>query len=222
VTGRLQRLLGRTRPRIRRVAAIGILGIAVFAAMVPLVGWELAALIGWDIAGSLFLYVTWRLIIGADAAETERVATLEDETRRMSALIIGGASVASLVAVVFNLVEAADADGFDRVSSVAGALTTVVVSWLVLHTLYTLRYADLHYREGRGVDFAGSADGERPDYRDFAYLSFTIGMCYQVSDQALRTRGLRRTVLLHSLLSYVFGVVIIASGINVIAGLVGN
>lgn len=219
---RLGRLLGRSKPRIRRVVAIGIVGVVVFASMVPLVGWELGALIGWDVAGVLFLYFSWRLIIGADATETERVATVADESRHVSALIIGGASIASLVAIIFNLVEAADNQGFDRASAVGGALVTVVVSWLVLHTLYTLHYADLHYDEGAGVDFADRADGERPDYRDFAYLSFTIGMCYQVSDQALRTRMLRRTVLVHSLLSYVFGVIIIASGINVVAGLVGS
>lgn len=219
---RIGRMLGRTRPRIRRVFAIGIVGIVVFGVMVPLVGWELAALTGWDVAGSVFLYFTWRLITRADAAETERVATVADETRGTSAAIILGASAASLVGIIFNLVEAADAEGFDRASAIAGALVTVVVSWFVVHTLYTLRYADLHYREGAGVEFAGESGVERPDYRDFAYLSFTIGMCYQVSDQALRTRGLRRTVLVHSLLSYVFGVVIIASGINVVGGLVGS
>ena len=97
-----------------------------------------------------------------------------------------------------------------------------LLSWVVLHTLYTLRYADLHYRHETGIDFASSGDGERPDYRDFAYLSFTIGMCYQVSDQAVRNRQLRRTVLVHALVSYVFGVAIIASVINVVAGLVGG
>jgi uncharacterized membrane protein len=92
----------------------------------------------------------------------------------------------------------------------------------VVNTLYTLRYADIHYaqHDGGAVEFGGGDRGERsPDYRDFAYLAFTIGMCYQVSDQTLRTADLRRVVLVHSIVSYVFGVVIIASTINAIAGL---
>ena len=98
-----------------------------------------------------------------------------------------------------------------------------MLSWTVVNTMYTLRYADAHYRyhDGPGVDFGGVRDDERADYRDFAYLAFTIGMCYQVSDTTLRDRHLRRVVLAHSILSYVFGVVIIASTINAVAGLLG-
>ncbi|HEX6660135.1 MAG TPA: DUF1345 domain-containing protein [Ilumatobacter sp.] len=70
-----------------------------------------------------------------------------------------------------------------------------------------------------GVDFVGVDEARGPDYRDFAYLSFTIGMCYQVSDTSLRDRTIRRTVMLHALMSYVFGVVIIATGVNIVAGL---
>jgi uncharacterized membrane protein len=98
-----------------------------------------------------------------------------------------------------------------------------VLSWTVVNTLYTLRYADAYYKcdDGPGVDFGGVSDDERADYRDFAYLAFTIGMCYQVSDQTIRNRKIRRTVLVHSLVSYLFGVVIIASTINAVAGLLG-
>ncbi len=98
------------------------------------------------------------------------------------------------------------------------ALTTVVVSWVAVHTDFTLRYAHVYYSPpGGGIDFAGA---DTPDYRDFAYLAFTIGMTYQVSDTGLLSSRFRRVLLLHALLSYLFGVVIIAAVINITAGII--
>ena len=96
-------------------------------------------------------------------------------------------------------------------------LVTVVLSWLVVHTVYMLRYARLHYMTGGGVDFPGD---EAPDYRDFAYLALTIGMTYQVSDTGFTNKQLRRTATHHALLSYLFGTVVVAVTINVVASLV--
>jgi uncharacterized membrane protein len=101
------------------------------------------------------------------------------------------------------------------------AVLTVVLSWTVVNTVYTLRYAHLQIGPaGDGIAFGDSATQSRPTYRDFAYVAFTIGMTYQVSDTAVRDSRIRRTVLSHALLSYVFGVVIVAGAINLIAGLV--
>ena len=96
---------------------------------------------------------------------------------------------------------------------------TVVVSWLAINVDYTLRYAHLYYTEPTGgVDFNGIKE---PDYRDFAYLAFTIGMTYQVSDTNLRThRPSSTTCCCCTPLSYLFGVVIIAAVINVSAGFI--
>jgi uncharacterized membrane protein len=100
--------------------------------------------------------------------------------------------------------------------TVLGVLS-VVLAWGVVHTVYTLRYADIYYRTGGGIDFN---DDPMPDYRDFAYLAFTIGMTYQVSDTSLQTKTIRRTALRHSLLSYLFGTAIIAVMVNIVAGIV--
>jgi uncharacterized membrane protein len=91
-----------------------------------------------------------------------------------------------------------------------------MLSWFVVNTVFTLRYADLHYGAPPGIDFG---DDEPPSYRDFAYVAFTIGMTYQVSDTTLRRSSMRRTALFHALLSYVFGVAIVASAISLIADL---
>jgi Protein of unknown function (DUF1345) len=91
----------------------------------------------------------------------------------------------------------------------------------VMNTVYTLRYADLNFRSTPGGIAFGDQDGpERPGYRDFAYVAFTIGITYQVSDTTLRDPRIRRTVLAHAILSYLFGVVIVAGSVNLISGLV--
>jgi uncharacterized membrane protein len=101
------------------------------------------------------------------------------------------------------------------------AVLTVVLSWSVINTVYTTRYAHQYFEApAEGIVFGDSSNTVHPDYRDFAYMAFTIGMTYQVSDTAVRRRATRRSVLAHSLMSYVFGVVIVAGAINLIAGLV--
>jgi uncharacterized membrane protein len=109
-----------------------------------------------------------------------------------------------------------------QVSSIAPvAVLTVTLSWTLVNTVYTLRYAHQHYASAApGIGFGDSDGQERPDYRDFAYVAFTIGMTYQVSDTTLRDTRLRRAVLGHALLSYLFGVVIVAGSVNLISGLV--
>jgi uncharacterized membrane protein len=102
------------------------------------------------------------------------------------------------------------------------AVLTVALSWTVVNTVFTLRYADLHFGSADpGIAF-GDSDGPDgpPTYRDFAYVGFTIGMCYQVSDITVRDRRIRRTVLSHALLSYLFGAAIVGGSVNLIAGLI--
>ena len=94
---------------------------------------------------------------------------------------------------------------------IGAAVLTVVLSWTVMNTVYTLRYADQYFQSKPGGIAFGTEDGQQqPGYRDFAYLAFTIGMTYQVSDTTLRDPQIRRTVLAHAILSYLFGVVIVA------------
>jgi len=92
----------------------------------------------------------------------------------------------------------------------------VAVSWLVVHTLFTLRYARLYHSTGGGVDFN---QDDPPRYLDFAYLAFTIGMTFQVSDTNLTSPAIRAAALRHALLSYLFGAVILATSVNFIVNL---
>jgi uncharacterized membrane protein len=104
----------------------------------------------------------------------------------------------------------------------AVAVCSVALSWGTVHAVYMLKYADAFYTEDGGVDFNDRDPSRLPDYHDFAYLAFTIGMTYQVSDTTLRTQDLRRTALRHALLSFVFGTAIIAVTINVVANLLNR
>jgi uncharacterized membrane protein len=202
-------------------------GIGAIVALIitPFVTWPLALLVGWDAAGLAFLVTVLPVITRADGARTKRVATREDETRDSAGLLIQASCAASLVSVALALGLAKHESGGRRALIVTIGIVTVILSWTVVNSVFTLRYADLFFRaanDGEGViDFGYGPDAGPPNYRDFAYLAFTTGMTYQVSDTALRDRRLRGTVLFHAFLSYFFGVVIVATGVNVIAGLVG-
>lgn len=179
--------------------------------------WDFALIAGWGAASITYIVWVWAMIGRMDAATTASHATREDPARPMADLLIVLASIASLGAIVFLLIGTSGAS--DRVQVVVAvfAVFGVALSWFLIHTLFTLRYASLYYRgvDG-GVDFNQK---EPPSYGDFAYLAFTLGMTFQVSDTNLTTREVRMTALRHGLLSYLFGSVILASLINLIAGL---
>jgi uncharacterized membrane protein len=214
------RWVGWHAPAMRRAAAVALIGLVVTVVLLPLVTWGLAVVAGWDAAAAAFLLTVWPIILRADGSHTQQLATREDETRGSAGVLLVGASAASLLGVGFALLLAGREGGARRVLLIGVAVLTVVLSWTVVNTVYTLRYADLDFRSrATGIDFGDPAGRERPTYRDFAYVAFTIGMCYQVSDTTLRDRRIRRTVLAHALLSYVFGVVIVGGSVNLIAGL---
>jgi uncharacterized membrane protein len=217
---RYHRWLGWYAPAMRRAVIVSSIGLLVVVALVWFVPGGMAVVAGWDAAALAFLICTWPILLRADAAHTAQLAMREDETRGTAAVLLVGASVASLLGVVLTLDLAGGQGGPLRVLLIGVAVLTVVLSWTVVNTVYTLRYADLHYRSREaGIGF-GDPDGqEPPTYRDFAYVAFTIGMCYQVSDTTVRDRRIRGTVLSHAFLSYVFGVVIVAGSVNLIAGL---
>jgi uncharacterized membrane protein len=179
--------------------------------------WEYAPLVGWDSAAVVFTTWVWLATGPMSSSATASYATREDPGRAVTDLIVLIASVASLAAVGLVLVHASAARGAQQ-SLIAGlGVGSVGLSWLTVHTLFTLRYARLYYTgEDGGVNFNQDAP---PRYLDFAYLAFTIGMTFQVSDTELQSPAIRHSALRHALLSYLFGAVILATTINLIAGL---
>jgi uncharacterized membrane protein len=214
------RWLGWHAPGMRRAVTVLAVGLIVGFALAPFVTWGLALLAGWDAATVTFLVTIWPIIIRADSSRAAQLAAREDQTEGSARALLVGASVASLAGVGYALHLAGQQSALHRVPLISVAVLTVVLSWTVVNTIYTLHYADQHFRSAQGgIEFGGGDDQERPGYRDFAYVAFTIGMTYQVSDTTLRDAQLRRTVLRHALLSYLFGVVIVAGSVNLISGL---
>jgi uncharacterized membrane protein len=202
--------------RVAVSAGAGIVVAAVVAALGP---WQTAPLLGWDVASLIYLVWMWRSLVPADPTETSRLAGRENSSRPLADVALLLASVASLVGVAAVLVDSKSKGGaVSPAAAVSIGITTIVLSWLVVHTVYTLRYAKLFYVDGQGsgVDFNQS---KPPRYLDFAYLAFTIGMTFQVSDTDLQDSSVRATALRHMFLAYLFGAVIIATTINVVAGL---
>ena len=215
------RLLGRHASTLRRAVTVLAVGLAVTLALIAYTPWELALVSGWAAAAVTFLASVWHFIARTDGPGTKRLATREDDTKSLGNLLLVAVCVTSLFGVGSTLALAGDHTGALRKLLIAVAVSTVALSWTMLNTIYTLRYADLYYRAAAdGIAFGYTNAATQPTYRDFAYVAFTVGMTYQVSDTALRDRQTRRTVLTHAILAYVFGVVIVAGAVNLISNLV--
>ena len=178
----------------------------------------LGPLAGYDVAVVVYVSRLWVNIWPLDADATSRLAAREDPTRPTADLVLLTAAVVSLGAVVVAMVQSHSSSGATKDIEVGMAAGSIVVSWALVHTIFALKYARLYYgADGEGgVDFKHNV---RPPYSDFAYLSVTIGMTFQVSDTDLQSADFRRLALRHALLSYLFGAVILAVAINVVASL---
>ena len=176
----------------------------------------------WDGFALTTLVLTWGLIVTAEVNHIRQVATREDPGRRLSFVLVLGAAGASLLAVVFLLSALHTTTGNTCYLHVSLAIAGVMLSWLLVHTLFTLRYAHLFYDTGAsraegGLEFPG---GEKePNYFDFAYFSFVVGMTAQTADISISGRYLRRLALLHGLLSFGFNTVVLALTISGLAAL---
>lgn len=215
-------IIARLAVRHARKRFVVMVGVGVVAAVITALAWSwaYAPLIGWAAAAATFSAWVWLVLGRLDPDQTKRHSTTEDPSRALIDGLTLLANVASLAAVVVVLVQAASANGAAKAILAAMAVLSVGLSWLLVQTLYTLRYASLFYTDPvGGIDFN---QDDPPAYADFAYLAFTLGMTYQVSDTNLSGRIMRATVLRHSLLSYVFGSVILASTINLVVGLSGH
>ena len=182
--------------------------------------WLYAPLAGWDAAAIVFVVWAWGAIGYFDATRTAAHASREDPGRVVTDLLVVFAAVASLAGVGVIVALANSAKGSVQDVLAGFGVLSVVLSWFAVHTLFTLRYARLYYTHAAGgVDFNQKVP---PRYLDFAYLAFTIGMTFQVSDTDIQTPTIRASALRHAMLSFLLGAVILASTINLIAGLGGK
>ncbi len=206
------------RARVLVSAAVG--GVAAFVAgwLGP---WQLTVLVGWDVSAVVILVTVWASVVTFTAPQTRAFATQEDNTRTGTQVTLLGAAVVSLVGVAAAFLRANHADQTLEAILKTMGIVTIACSWAVVHTVFALRYAHLFYLEPvGGIDF--KMDRVDPDYRDFAYVAFTVGMTFQVADTDITQQAIRRAVLRHALLSFLFGAIILATTVNVIAGLLNR
>jgi uncharacterized membrane protein len=206
------------RPRVTRLGISAAIGLVAGVLTAVFSSWVYAPSVGWDVLALVFTSTVWFGIWRMSSDTTAIRATREDTSRPVSDVLTLFAAVASLAAVGIVLVRAHHSQGAEQIGLATLGLLSIAVSWLTVHTIFTLRYAQLYYTEPvGGVDF--NEPNLLPTYKDFAYMAFTVGMTFQVSDTEMKSSDVRHTVLRHALLSYMFGSLILAAAVNIIAGL---
>lgn len=174
------------------------------------------------------IVLDWIVILWAHPREIRKIASLEDSSRSILFLFVIAASVMSLGAILFLLISSKGGSNAEVSSHVILAMAAVIISWWLVHTIYTMRYAHLYYSINPDDDTKKPIGGlmfpeeNEPDYLDFVYFSFVLGMTFQVSDVEISSRTIRRIAWAHGLIAFAFNTTIVALSINVISGLVSK
>lgn len=206
----------RARPRLSTCTALFVLATALLA----LAGMHMAPalLLGFDLGALLYLVTLARMFARSGCEHIGRQARLQDTGRRATLAVAVGVSLVVLMALTTEL-HAAKAGG---ASAVGVAALSVVLSWLFMNTTFALHYAHSYYGDDGhlqgGLDFPATP---KPDYWDFVYFSFVVGMCFQVSDVTVSGRHMRHITLLHSVVAFFFNVFILAISVSVVGSLGG-
>jgi uncharacterized membrane protein len=173
-------------------------------------------LVGWNLGVALYLAHAFVTIVGFDLKRARAWAASEDEGGVLILALTVAAAIASLAAIVAQLGYARAAGGNGGIYFVHAAVT-VLLSWTFIHIIFAFHYAHEYFGEGRdktigGLDFPG---GGKPDYWDFVYFSFVVGTTFQVSDVEITSKHIRRTVMVHGVVSFFFAVAILALTVNI-------
>jgi uncharacterized membrane protein len=184
------------------------------------------ALITWVAFALAVIIMDWIIILKAHPREIRKIARLQDSSRTIIFLFVIAASVISLGAILFLLSTSKSQTHGHNTGHILLAMASVIVSWWLVHTLFTMRYAHMYYDtdtdDGKTKPYGGLQfpDETQPDYLDFVYFSFVIGMTFQVSDVEISARDIRRLAWIHGLVSFAFNTAIVALSINIISGLI--
>lgn len=199
------------RPRTFIAMAIGLSAFFVFPASLRVVTRILA---GWNIFLAFYLVLTTVMVLRSGLAHIRRNAVLQDDGRFLILLVTALGAFASITAIVFELGESHRSG-----PELTLAVVTITLSWAAVHTTFALHYAHEYYRGAKpgGLQFPNGDNAEEPDYWDFVYFSFVIGMTAQVSDVGITDRYIRRTATAHGVISFVFNTALVALMVNIAA-----
>jgi uncharacterized membrane protein len=199
------------RPRTFLSIAIGIVAFFLLPGSLRLVT---RLLISWDIFVAPYLLLVYTMMLRSGLAHIKRNAVLQDDGRFLILLVTALGAFASIGAIVFEL-----GAGHRGTAELTLATVTIALSWAAVHTVFALHYAHEFYRGAKpgGLDFPKGHEDEPPDYWDFAYFSFVIGMTAQVSDVGITDRMIRRTATVHGIISFVYNTALVALMVNIAA-----
>ncbi|GIF13567.1 DUF1345 domain-containing protein [Actinoplanes teichomyceticus] len=201
---------------VRRVSLSLAAGIAAAAVAVVLGAPELSALLGWIVAAALILVWVWRISWPQGPQGTERLAQAESRSRSTDSAVLIASGV-SLAVVAEALIRSSGGQDTIAVATVIASVVAVILSWALVNTVFAFKYARMyHHDSGGGIDFKHQAP---PRYSDFAYMAFTVGMAFGVTETEPTLSPVRRVVLGHALLAYAFGTGILAVAINLVTNL---
>ena len=209
----------RVRPRLVTATMVG-LGIALL--LPATVSGPTRALLAWDVGAGLYLILAWTMMLGASVEQMRRRAKLQDDGAAAVLALTVLAAVASLAAIVLELIGVRSYP--PRVQSLHLALSviTILCSWFLVHTAFALHYAHEFYEgaphtKDRSLTFAGDPE---PDYLDFLYFAFVLGTTSQTSDVTICSRAMRRLALAHGVIAFFFNTTLLALVVNIAAGLI--
>jgi uncharacterized membrane protein len=179
---------------------------------------RLLPLVAWTVTVAVILTWVWWISWPQDSEGTERLAEDENTTRSTDVWLLA-AALASLAIVVVALVQSSSQRNATAVASVILSVLSVALSWALVNTVYALKYARLYYFDEPDVGGIDFKQEDPPTYSDFAYMAFTVGMSFAVSETELTSSRTRKVALGHALFSYVFGTGVLAVAINLVTNL---
>lgn len=212
------RLLARTHPRL---SAAALLGLAV-GLISPVDSIVSKILYGWNAGVWTYLILMLWLTARSKAPDVRRIAEVEDENAGLVLFVVCIAALASLATITFELAGSKDLDTTHKLMHYGFTAVTVIGSWLLIGVIFSVHYARLFYTwDGKEPALRFAEGLTTPNYWDFLYFSFTIGVAVQTADVGVATRDIRKIVLAQSLIGFVFNTAILGFSINIAAGLFG-
>lgn len=209
---------------MQRLAVVIAVGVVAYVSQPQSVSWHTRAVASWDLSVLIYLGLAWWLIASSDAATTRSHALGQDQSGYVIFLFVVVAACASVVAIGFVVSTIRELAFWPRTWHLALTIAALISSWLLIQTVFAFHYARRYYairhRERSATPELLFPGGKEPDYLDFAYYSFVIGMTSQVSDVAVTSRSMRRLSLIHSVLAFVFNIAVLALSINIIASVI--
>ncbi|MDZ8107862.1 MAG: DUF1345 domain-containing protein [Nostoc sp. DedQUE12a] len=218
-------LLKNFDPRPRLLIAIGV-AVLISVILPPWLHFPTRILCAWNSGADLFLALTWWKMLKANPEKIRRYAESEYEGHLAILMLVIAAACASVLAIGFLLTDKKEFSTIMLILHVILSIMTIVGSWLLVHTIFAVQYAHTYYKyisHNNSEEITGGLDfphNDYPDYWEFLYYSFVIGMTSQVSDVQTTSRDMRRLTLLHGILSFFFNTTILAMSINIIASLI--